>query len=99
MHFRSSTMNKECRAYLKTHIQVRLEKEPDLCVKQLQEWILSSEQKFDLQQLRPDTLFKFINRNMAMFRDLGPWTGRMAAAGPTSGATSVGQTGSTPGAA
>ena len=45
MHFRSSTMNKESRAYLKTHMQVKLEQEFDLSVKQLldQEWILSGE--------------------------------------------------------
>ena len=34
---------------MKTHIQFKLKKEPDLSVKQLQEWSLSGKQKFDLK--------------------------------------------------
>ena len=41
---------------MKTHIQVKHEKVLDLSVNQFLEWILSDEQKFDLKQLKPDTL-------------------------------------------
>ena len=53
-------MNSECRDFLRKHIQVHLEKNPDSSVKDVKNWLMSGEQKFDLKLVNSRTLRMFI---------------------------------------
>ena len=64
-------MNSEAREYLRRHIQVQLERSPDIEVKDMKKWLLSNQQTFDLSQVEYITLHSFVTRNMAKFKELG----------------------------
>ena len=84
-------MNSECRDFLRKHIQVHLEKNPDSSVKDVKNWLMSGEQKFDLKLVNSRTLRMFIKYQKDKFSIEGQCTqhsggnGRPAVPGQTVG--------------
>ena len=64
-------MNSDCRKFLKRHMLVQLEKEPEISTAEMVKWIKTGRQEFDFTQVKAITLFQFVNRNMKMFREWG----------------------------
>ncbi len=60
-----------CRMYLKCHIHVKLEKEPEISTSEMIKWIKTGQQTFDINHIKAITLFQFTNRNMTKFREQG----------------------------
>ena len=63
-------MNLEAREFLKRHIKVKLERDPDSRPCDVEKWILSAEdQQFNFKLAKPKTLRKFIGRNMKKMKE------------------------------
>ncbi len=58
-----------CRTYLKHHVHVKLEKEPEIPTSEMIKWMKTNQQKFDLTHIKAIILFQFTNRNMRKFRE------------------------------
>ena len=63
----SLKMNQEYKEYLLAHMQLKLEREPNMKPSGMKSWLLAGEQKFDLTQVKPKILFKFIQRSKDKF--------------------------------
>ena len=65
-------MNYEAREYLKRHIKVKLERDPNSKVCDVERWILSSEeQQFNFNLVNPITLRNFVARNVKKMKNEG----------------------------
>ena len=64
-------MNSECRKHLQSHMKVKLEREPETTPAEMRYWLLGGDRTFDLSQVNPKTLYKFLERNIAMFDEFG----------------------------
>ena len=74
-------MNSECREYVKRHIDVQLEKEPDISLAGMFKYLLSGSQDFDLQSIKINTLKKFIRYNMDKFKEAGTMPRKQSSGG------------------
>ena len=64
-------MNSDCRKYIQSHLKVKMEREPGITPVEMKDWLLGRDQTFDLSQVNPKTLYKFVERNMPKFKEYG----------------------------
>ena len=76
-------MNFECRKHLPNHIKVKLEREPDITLKNMRFWLLG-DKIFDPSQVKPMTLYMFMKRSMDKFRRAGSKTRKERSGGNSS---------------
>ena len=77
-------MHSECRSFLKKHIEVKLEKDPESEAADVRACILSGVQQFDLSMVNRKTLNSFIERALARFRGRGSLKKKLAQEGQPS---------------
>ena len=64
-------MNLEAREYLKRHIRVKLEMEPDSKPFDVENWILAGDHQFNFKLVKPMTLRNFIAFNVSKMKETG----------------------------
>ena len=63
-------MNTEAREFIKRHVQVLLESDPDMTPAQVKEHLLE-QTVYDLGLVNPNTLFSFVIRNCKKYSETG----------------------------
>ena len=51
-------MKSKAKAFLKGHLQVQLERDPHITVRDKKQWLLSDQQNYDLTNIKKSTLLK-----------------------------------------